>query len=241
MAYTEADVARLTAVIAKAGAGGVRDGNWTLARWILHHWDGAQGTAVPACTHQDLIDAGDAALTLLRRFVAAYAPLGYQDELAAWQRTLDAARTADPVSKDPPDLHPLHQAVLQAVSALPAGPARVSLLDVVGRHSPAHWAPERDWITCSECAVLSWPPPLEAESMWSDVIYPCATIVGIADAFGLPADVGPATPIERLIEASSLGTAEAVLLRDRTSPEIAARILERSRLFDQKHPGNRVT
>jgi hypothetical protein len=134
-------------------------------------------------------------------------------------------------------LHPFVEPLYAAVDALPDSPARAALRAVLARHEPAHWYPEREWLTCSECAVLSWPPPAEPESMWSDVVYPCATVVEVAEALGVPvpewcgAQDQVSKRITALIERSGLGTAEAVLLRASVPDDVAARVLERSRQF----------
>lgn len=136
-------------------------------------------------------------------------------------------------------LHPLHAQVLDAVEGLPDGPARTALLAVLDRHEPAHWEPERTFITCSECAILSWPPPADPASMWSDVVYPCATVIGIAEALGVTVPdwqerAGVAlTNLDAFIERSNLGPAEAVLLHDRTGTEVAARLAERSKQISE--------
>jgi hypothetical protein len=137
-------------------------------------------------------------------------------------------------------LHPLYEQLHHAISALPAGPGQEALRVVVDRHGPAHWQPERDWITCSECALLAWPPPDDPTAMWSDTVYPCGTVVDVARALGVAVDpvweqIG-ASRIEHLLAASSLGTAEALLLRSRTSDAVAGRILERANQIHTEGP-----
>lgn len=87
-----------------------------------------------------------------------------------------------------PRLHPMHRALVAALMDLEPGHARLALAAVVGKHEPATWQPQRMFITCSECCCLAWPPPEEPSAMWSEVVYPCATIQCVAHALGLPVD-----------------------------------------------------
>ncbi len=132
------------------------------------------------------------------------------------------------------ELHPLHTQLIDAVAALPDTPARAALHKTVIRHEPQHWLPERTWITCSECAVLSWPPPEQTDAMWSDVVYPCSTVADIATALGLQvpdwyANTSQATErLEAFVERSHLSTAEVVLLRAAVRDDVAGRLVERA-------------
>lgn len=60
-----------------------------------------------------------------------------------------------------------------------------ALLRVVQLHEPSFIG---NWVLCSECASIAWPLPSDPKSMWSDVVYPCATVREIEEAYCLGLD-----------------------------------------------------
>lgn len=125
-------------------------------------------------------------------------------------------------------VHPLHTAMVAklaelepALKATSAGQsAYKTLVALVERHSPAAWEPQRAFITCSECCCLAWPPPKDPTSMWSDVVYPCATIQQAAADLGLPVD-GLVDQAERLTAGTTAPGPGPLGVDDPTGPVLA--------------------